>query len=306
MILGVDTSCYTTSLALCHEGEILADIRKPLEVKQGERGLRQADGVFMHIKALPELMGKLSKVQDLSRISAVCVSKTPTPAEGSYMPVFMAGYSAASCMASAMSVPLHTTSHQEGHIMAALESCGESIPHDEFISIHISGGTTDIMRTKSTPVGFQLERVATSLDVHAGQLVDRCGVLMGMKFPCGAELDALAMTSEKEEKMPVTLKGADMHLSGAEAYVIRLIESGADPGAVAKGLLSCIGKSLMKSLDVLYKEKPFENVVVGGGVSASALLRGLMKSDKYKILFADKKFSTDNACGVAMIGEKLR
>ena len=305
MILGIDTSCYTTSVALCHEGKILYDLRSPLKVKEGERGLRQSDGVFIHIKALPVLLEQLGKEMCLKDIEAVTVSTKPRPEEGSYMPVFTAGYSVAKSISHALCVPLYETSHQEGHIMAALESCGETVS-DRFISVHISGGTTEVLNTTKTPSGFSLECIAGSLDLHAGQLIDRIGVSMGKSFPCGKELDSLALSVSDSVKLPVTLKGADFHLSGAEAQAMRLLEEGAEPGAVAKGVLECIGNSLIRSLDTIYEKSPFGQVLLGGGVSASKVLRNHLKSDKYKILFGDPKYSTDNACGVALIGDKLR
>ena len=56
--VGIDTSNYTTSLAFCtSDGEIVANLKCPLPVKEGERGLRQSDAVFLHTKNLPTLFG---------------------------------------------------------------------------------------------------------------------------------------------------------------------------------------------------------------------------------------------------------
>ena len=304
MILGIDTSCYTTSVAVCKDGEILLDLRSPLKVAEGNRGLRQSDGVFMHTKALPELISQLSEKIDMKAIRGVAVSTKPRPEEGSYMPVFLAGYSVAKSISCALSVPLFETSHQEGHVMAALATCGENVTDDEFISLHVSGGTTEILRTNPTENGFSLSLQAGSLDLHAGQLVDRVGVAMGLNFPCGAELDKLALCAEKGEKLPVTLKGANFHLSGAEAQALKLLEKGFNREALARGVLETVALSLKKSLDTLYKEKPFETVVAAGGVTASKVMRETLKSKHYRVLFAEPRFSTDNACGVSILGEK--
>ena len=303
MILGIDTSCYTTSVAVCRNGEILLDLRSPLNVAEGNRGLRQSDGVFMHTKALPQLISQLAEKVDLKTLRGVAVSTMPRPEEGSYMPVFLAGYSVAKTLSCALSLPLFETSHQEGHVMAALTTCGEKVKDSEFISLHVSGGTTEILRTTPSGNGFTLSLEAGSLDLHAGQLVDRVGVAMGMKFPCGKELDALAQTASKGEKLPVTLKGSSFHLSGAEAQAMKLLEKGCDRGTLARGVLETVAISLKKSLDTLYKEKPFETVVAAGGVTASRVMRETLKSKNYRVLFAEPRFSTDNACGVALLGE---
>ncbi len=306
MILGIDTSCYTTSVAVCEGEKIICDNRKPLEVIKGNRGLRQSEAVFQHIKALPELIKKAADICDFSKLDGVIASRFPRPLEGSYMPVFTAGCAVAESIAAALNIPLYFTSHQEGHIMAALKSCGEEITDSEFVSVHISGGTTELLLTKTTDTGFDFEIAGGSLDLHAGQLIDRCGVLMGMSFPCGKEFDDLALTAKKGLKMPVTLKGTDIHFSGAESYIMRYISENGKKEEIARGVFECIGESLMKALDFIYAKKPFKTVIMGGGVSASAFLRNMMKSEKYKILFADKTYSTDNACGIALIGELLR
>lgn len=306
MILGIDTSCYTTSVAISEGEKIICDFRKPLEVLKGNRGLRQSEAVFQHIKALPELIKKAAGTCNFNKLDGVIVSRSPRPLDGSYMPVFTAGCAFAESISAALNIPLYFTSHQEGHIMAALKSCGHKIEDSEFVSVHISGGTTELLLTKKTDTGFDFEIAGGSLDLHAGQLIDRCGVLMGMGFPCGKELDALAAKAEKGLKMPVTLKGTDIHFSGAESYVKRYISENKKKDEIARGVFECIGASLMKTLDGIYVKNPFKTVIMGGGVSASAFLRNTMKSDKYKILFADKKYSTDNACGTALIGELLR
>jgi hypothetical protein len=66
--VGIDTSNYTTSVAIADEqGRIVANLKAPLPVKAGERGLRQSDAVFAHVKNLPELMQvKLSKLNQKS------------------------------------------------------------------------------------------------------------------------------------------------------------------------------------------------------------------------------------------------
>ena len=85
--LGIDTSNYTTSLAICNEdGKIIANIKKLLDVKDGEKGLRQSDAVFSHIKNLPILSSELASVMENCEIEAVGVSTTPRDVEGSYMP----------------------------------------------------------------------------------------------------------------------------------------------------------------------------------------------------------------------------
>lgn len=94
--LGIDTSNYTTSLALYNsEDNSVIQSKKLLPVKQGELGLRQSDALFHHTKQLPELFKELFK-DFIGEIKAVGVSVKPRNTEGSYMPCFLAGESVAS------------------------------------------------------------------------------------------------------------------------------------------------------------------------------------------------------------------
>ena len=103
LTLGIDTSNYATSLAVFDTaaGEVVCDCKRFLPVKEGQLGLRQSDALFNHTAALPELRGELGKGADLTAIGAVGVSARPRPVEGSYMPCFLAGVSAAEAFCAA-------------------------------------------------------------------------------------------------------------------------------------------------------------------------------------------------------------
>ena len=89
--VGFDTSNYTTSCALCsEEGEVLANIRIPLPVKEGERGLRQSDAVFLHTRQLPDACEALREAIGQRTVAAVGYSGRPRPNEDSYIPCFLA------------------------------------------------------------------------------------------------------------------------------------------------------------------------------------------------------------------------
>lgn len=295
MFLGIDTSCYTTSVAVISaSGEVVADKRRLLTVKQGERGLRQSEGVFQHVKNLPCLIEEVKEF--LPRIKAVGVSAKPRNAEDSYMPVFVAGHNFARAIAASLDVPLVLTDHQQGHIMAAAKSA-DFKPEKEFLAIHLSGGTTEILLSR----GDKTEIVGKTLDIPAGQLIDRTGVMCGLKFPCGKEMDDKA--AQTQLKLPVSVKGSDINFSGAEIQAQRLYESGADSGEIFEALFECVAKSLEKAI----KNAGDFHVLPVGGVSSNSIIRQyLAESFGNKVHFAEPKYMTDNAVGVAYIcREKL-
>ena len=124
-VLGLDTSCYTTSAAAVDaQGKVIAFSRLLLPVEAGQRGLRQSEAVFAHIRQLPALYEKTLTDLCGRRPDAVCVSAHPRDDETSYMPVFLSGLSFARVAAASFQVPLLTTTHQRGHVRAALEDSG--------------------------------------------------------------------------------------------------------------------------------------------------------------------------------------
>ena len=96
IILGIDTSNYTTSVALMYDdGELIANIKRPLKVSEGERGLRQSEAVFSHVKNMPSAMAEAREYLNGRSPSAVGVSTRPRNVEGSYMPCFLSGVAVA-------------------------------------------------------------------------------------------------------------------------------------------------------------------------------------------------------------------
>ena len=289
-VLGIDTSCYTTSVALVEDGRI-AQERRLLSVAQGERGLRQSSALFQHVERLPELLEALF-AHSPGCVDGVCVSTRPRDAEGSYMPVFKAGECAARAIAAAQGVPLVETSHQQGHIRAALvdSGCGEA----EFVALHLSGGTTEAVFVGQ---GLKTRLIAMSADLHAGQLVDRVGVALGLSFPAGPALEALARQGSAKGAMPLSHRDNQVSLSGAEAQAMRMIAAGV-PGADV----------VAKLIEIAVRETGAKQVLLGGGVASSALLRELLPARlkrnglKVALCWGKPEYSGDNAVGVALIG----
>ena len=109
--LGFDTSCYTTSVALARDGEIIASRRRLLTVEAGGRGLMQSEGVFQHETRLPGLIEELMQEAGVVRLDAIGASTRPRPVDGSYMPVFTVGEGYGRSLAAVLGVPFIATSH---------------------------------------------------------------------------------------------------------------------------------------------------------------------------------------------------
>lgn len=299
--LGFDTSNYTTSVAWT-DGNENHNIRQLLFVKEGERGIRQSDGVFQHMKLMPEMFNKLSKAVDIKSVKAIGVSTRPRTVEGSYMPVFLVGEGYARVVADALGVPLYEFSHQDGHVMAGIYSCNAfELLDGNFISVHLSGGTTEILASRYEGYNFVHKIIGATKDISAGQFIDRIGVKLGLQFPAGKALEQMALSAESEEKLPVSVKGAYMNFSGVETRAMRMAEI-SDKNALALGVLENVKNTLVKSINNAIKETDIHRILVVGGVASNSIIRdGLTKKLDGKVYFADKEYSTDNAVGIAYL-----
>jgi N6-L-threonylcarbamoyladenine synthase len=115
--LGIDTSCYTTSLVVMDDSKVIYEGRQLLNVKKGTVGLRQADAFFQHVQNLPKLYRSLTEKFDVSLLNRIVVSNRPRPVDGSYMPVFTAGMSFAEVVALSIGLQVTYLSHQENHLL---------------------------------------------------------------------------------------------------------------------------------------------------------------------------------------------
>lgn len=305
--LGIDTSNYTTSLAFCTEdGEIGANIRRILDVKLGERGLRQSDAVFAHIKNFPELSRELEHLLCGYKLGAVGVSVSPRDAEGSYMPCFMCGRAVAYSIAATHRVPVFELSHQSGHIMAALCSCGKAdeLLERDLVAFHVSGGTTEAVYVKPSGVGFDVRILADTADISAGQAIDRAGVMMGLKFPCGRELERLALTCVGEVERPkISVRNGKCNLSGLENISARLYATTQDPAYVARYVLNFVAETLARMTEDIRGKYPDIPIIYAGGVMSNSIIRARLSAFS-DVLFASPELSSDNAVGTALLARR--
>ena len=306
--LGIDTSNYTTSFAVCGDEDY--SVRRILSVPEGARGVRQSDGVFLHLKNAPALFEELCKNVDISKISAVGVSTRPRSVEGSYMPVFTAGAGCARTVAAALGVPLYEFSHQEGHI-EAVKHYSDLSCEDRLICFHFSGGTTEAVLVDKHKNLFEI--VGGSKDLAYGQVLDRLGVTLGLDFPCGEALDDIALSALNDNFRPdkslltkIKVNNGFVNLSGIETQCQRIAGTVSDEELI-NALFYRISDSVADMTRLLSKKYNIKNFLYAGGVSCSTYMRNYLDSElgsHIKIVFGMPELSSDNAVGTALLGGK--
>ncbi|SHE55451.1 hypothetical protein [Alkalibacter saccharofermentans] len=308
LFLGIDTSNYTTSLSVVDEmGTRVWDLRIPLRVGEGKRGLRQQEAVFQHIKNL----GELAKTMDCleGRVSVVAASSKPRMAEGSYMPVFEVSKNIGMLLASALGACFVETSHQRGHIRAAL-NLNDGIS-EGFIGVHISGGTTEFVEYKWNKSFIKEVIVDKTLDISLGQVIDRIGVEMGFPFPAGRWMEQfLDVENKRSFEKKISYKSnrnsRGINLSGLETYLYRLYKETDDKALVIRTAFENASRLLAEVGVDRCSEASVADLLVCGGVASNRYIRESVKKklaeSNVNGYFCAPGDCTDNAFGVALIG----
>ena len=357
--LGIDTSCYTTSVALVDEaGALVGEARQILSVKPGRCGLQQSEMVFQHTRNLPRLMEEAvgqvirsvnadcaeSAAKDEKagssngaglaglaaagyELAAIGVSGYPRPLEKSYRPAFLAGLSVARSMAAVTGAQLHIISHQENHLEAGVWSAGGPNAA-RFLLLHASGGTTDVLLAERQQDGrYRITEVGGSMDLHAGQFVDRIGVALGLQFPAGPALEALACEalarvdaasgSEADAlaaqmvELPVSVRKLQVSLSGPCTAALRKLEAGAEPGALALGVEHALAETFARVLRNGAQEYRVGDALLVGGVGSNKYIRQHVEKKLAKLRYPvrlwvpEGRYSCDNATGCAAFAVRM-
>jgi N6-L-threonylcarbamoyladenine synthase len=167
-------------------------------------------------------------------------------------------------------------------------------PH---LAWHLSGGTTELLYVKPQGCAVVCEIIGRTNDVSAGQIMDRTGKMLGLKFPAGKAVDKLSAQSEKADFYLPKFQNLEFSLSGVEHKMKQLCEAGETPENICRFVLLSVIATVNRVTERAKKIYGDIPVLFSGGVSSNSLLR--QRAD-YGI-FAAPEFSTDNAMGVAIL-----
>ena len=187
--------------------------------------------------------------------------------------------------------------------MAGLWSAG--LPPGRYLVAHLSGGTTEIIDSDEVSPGkLQLDLLGGSTDLNAGQFIDRLGLLMGLAFPAGPELEILARGAGKKTiKLPVSVNGSKISFSGPASHAERLLKQGCRKEDLARAIEICIADSLVTAVRGQHNGSAcYCGLLAVGGVTANLFIRGRLISllDGWKLHFAQPQYAADNAVGLAV------
>lgn len=300
--LGLDSSNYRSSAALF--GENVKHKRELLPVKSGQLGLRQSDAVFLQNKILPQVVERL--FDEIGNegfidydVTCVAASGRPRDLSDSYMPCFLVGDGMAKSIAAVLKKPYYSFSHQAGHIAAAVYSSGrKDLLNSKFIAFHVSGGTTEALLVTPSDNVFSIKIIAKTLDLNAGQAIDRVGQMLGLDFPAGPALEELALRGESSRVKPA-LKGCDCCLSGLENLCRNKLSIDSEEN-IARFAIDYIAETIVLMCEGLKKKYGEMPLLFSGGVMANSIIRKRL-STNFEANFGSAELSGDNAVGIAFL-----
>lgn len=313
LILGIETSCDETGVALVRGGELLADVTaSSMDEHARYGGIIPEIASRAHVHSfLPTLDAALEKAGvSLTDVDAVAVTAGP-----GLIGSLTVGVSAAKALAFALGVPLYGVNHIIGHI--AVDRLVNGPLPNGCIGLVVSGGHSSLFRLTDAAV----EELGSTLDDAAGEAFDKVGRLLGLPYPGGPHIDRLAREGDRDAiRFPRGLAAGkdkvrhrfDFSFSGLKTAVARYIESieGQVPAAdIAAGFSESVCDSLASKAIAACEEFGYTTLVVGGGFSANSRLREMLEercaARGITLRIPPIRYCTDNGAMIAALGEAL-
>jgi len=315
IILGIETSCDETAVAIIIDGEVVADrtTRQVLHEHYGGVVPELASRAHEQLLA-PAVKGVLEEASLTPRdISGVAVTYGPGLAGA-----LLVGLSFAKGFASAMGIPFWAVNHIEAHLWISQLSYQE-IPTPA-LALIVSGGHTLLIAVEEFG---EYRFLGSTRDDAVGELFDKVGRVIGFSFPAGAQIDKLAMEyTDKPVLFPVSRVKSDpfaFSFSGIKTAVLNHIQGSCKPSsfgeyhigddhrqAICAGMMHSVAKTLTGPILHALGERRYEAIVVGGGVSASRYLRReigkLADETGIPLIIPPVHHCTDNGAMIAYLG----
>lgn len=307
-ILGIETSCDETGVAI-YDSEIglLAHVLYSQAALHAEYG-----GVVPEL-ASRDHVRKIIPLIDSVMAQAGCLSKDISgiayTAGPGLVGALLVGATVGRTIGFAWGVPTIGVHHMEGHLLAPmLEPTPPSFP---FIALLVSGGHT--LLVKVTKIG-QYEILGESIDDAVGEAFDKTAKLLGLDYPGGAALAALAEQGNSERfhfpRPMVDRPGLEFSFSGLKTFAANTVAANSkDPQTqadIARAFQDAVVETLMIKCRRALHQTGFKTLVVAGGVGANKALRlalqTMMKKENGEVFFPRQEFCTDNGAMIAYVG----
>ena len=306
-VLGLETSCDDTGVALVEDGRLLAHVVRSQDVHAEYGGVVPEFASRAHITLLPRLVREIfaSSGHEPSSVDAVAATIGP-----GLVGSLLVGIEFAKGFAMARGIPFVGVNHVEAHLLSA------GLEHDlprPFVGMVASGGHTEIYHVAESG---ETRRLGSTRDDAAGEAFDKVGKVLGLPYPGGPHVDRLAREGDAGAiDFPVARLGADnldVSMSGLKTAVKLFVEREPKPIGdrrlrdIAASAERAIVTALVDRLGLAIGRHPARAVTVAGGCACNTLLRAetsrLAASRGIPALFPSPPLCRDNGAMIAYAG----
>ena len=308
LVLGIETSCDETGIALYHteRGLLGHALHTQVAMHADYGGVVPELASRDHIRRVLPLTARVLREANcrLGDLNAVAYTQGPGLAGA-----LMVGASIGTSLAYSLNIPAIGVHHLEGHLLSPLLS--DPTPNFPFIALLVSGGHTQLMRVKD--IG-QYELLGESLDDAAGEAFDKSAKLLGLGYPGGPALAKLADSGNAARfnlPRPMINSGdLNFSFSGLKTAVLTVVkrevlddQGRADLAASTQAaIVDVLAEKSLRALRVTGAKR----LVVAGGVGANQRLRERLTREatekNLEVFYPKLEFCTDNGAMIALAG----
>ncbi|MDC1299199.1 tRNA (adenosine(37)-N6)-threonylcarbamoyltransferase complex transferase subunit TsaD [Pseudomonadales bacterium] len=308
-VLGIETSCDETGIALYDDSlGLMADLLySQIDVHKAYGGVVPELASRDHIrKCLPMIDQILAQTETKpDQIDAIAYTEGP-----GLIGALLVGASIAKSLALAWNIPAIGIHHMEGHLQAT--QLTEKPTQYPFVALLVSGGHTQLMAC-SQPGEYEI--LGESMDDAAGEAFDKVAKMLGLGYPGGPQVAALATHGAKGRfhfPRPMTQKpGLNFSFSGLKTHTMNTLRALKDPSDqdradIARAFEDAVVETIKIKCTRALAQTGYPTLVLAGGVSANTSLRAslqaLSQTLQVEVSYPDLKFCTDNGAMIAIAG----
>lgn len=310
LLLGIETSCDDTATAVVRDGStVLSNVATNQDAFHARYGgivpeIASRRHAALLSAAIEDALGRASVA--LSDLDGIAVTCGP-----GLIGSLVVGVAAAKALAFAIDAPLYGINHLHGHIFAAF--LGGEPPTYPFLTLLVSGGHSQIVAVESAS---RMRILGKTRDDAAGEAFDKTARLLGLPYPGGPHLDALAKGGDPSAirfpRYSPKAGALDLSFSGIKTSVRYFLESDAGKRArredVAASFQAAVVDMLIDRLDRALERESFTSAVLSGGVAANSALQKAFRAwgerNAIRTIVPRLEFCTDNAAMIAAAAER--
>ena len=307
-VLGIETSCDETGIAIydSEAGLVAHNLYSQIDLHRKYGGVVPELASRDHVRrVLPLIKETLAEANTgLKSLDAIAYTAGP-----GLMGSLLVGTATGRSLAYSLSIPAIGVHHMEAHLLAPMLE--DNIPEYPFLALLVSGGHTQLVNV-SGPCNYKI--LGESVDDAAGEAFDKTAKLLGLPYPGGPVLSALAEKGDSKRfrfPRPMTDRpGLDFSFSGLKTFALNTVKAESDDeqtrADIARAFVDAVVDTFIIKCRRAIKETGLRQLIVAGGVSANKQLReglnGLMKEVKGRVYFPRAEFCTDNGAMIAYAG----